>query len=116
MKLDSAVFYSNDLNRVEDFYSNVMGLRLDSKQEGRFISFMLDGGVRLGIKKTVEEREVPGAQTVFIGVEDIEETYAWAKESGVDILKPLSYLEGFGSNFSILDPDKNKLQFVQREG
>ncbi len=115
MKIDSVVFYSSDIDSIIDFYVNTVGLTLEYRQGEKYVSFLFDNGVRLGIKKTVEEREVPGAQTVFIGVENAEEIYKLMQAKKVDFHKPLGYMEGFGHNFAIYDPDKNKVQFIQRE-
>ena len=114
MKLDSAVFYSNDIPAVTDFYVKILGFKVEYQQVEKFVSFIFENGGRLGIKKAVEEREKPGAQTVFIGVEDIESVYNELKAKGVVIRKDLNTLAGFGKNFSILDPDQNKVQFVER--
>jgi predicted enzyme related to lactoylglutathione lyase len=116
MKLDSAVFYSNDINKVVEFYTTLLNIKVEYQRGDKYVSFLFDNGVRLGIKKAVEEREIPGAQTIFIQVENIEEYFNEVKNKNVTILKPLTN-EGFdiGSNFSILDPDKNKIQFISRE-
>lgn len=114
MKLDSAVFYSADLDSVINFYRDRLGFDVEYTQEGKFISFIFENGARLGIKKAVEEREVPGAQTVFVGVTDIGSLYGKLRGGGVEILKELIDQPGFGKNFSILDPDRNKIQFVER--
>ena len=70
MDLDSTVLYSNNIEEVTKFYQDVVGLELDYRQGDKFVSFKFSNGVRLGIKKAVENREKPGAQTFFIGVDD----------------------------------------------
>lgn len=50
MKLDSAVFYSNDLNEVIPFYWDVLGFEVEYIQEGKFVSFIFPNGAKLGIK------------------------------------------------------------------
>jgi predicted enzyme related to lactoylglutathione lyase len=114
MNLDSAVFYSNDIALVTKFYQTVLGFTLEYRQDDTFVSFIFPNGVRLGIKKKVEEREVPGAQTVFIAVDqDVQKLYEKLSAQGVEIYKKLTN-QAWGLNFSILDPDKNKVQFVQK--
>jgi predicted enzyme related to lactoylglutathione lyase len=112
--LDSAVFYSNDINKIVDFYVNFVGLELEYRQGDKFASFLFEGGGRLGVKLKAEDREVPGAQTVFIEVSEIEPLYEQMKQKGAEIIKELQVTKGFGQNFSILDPDQNKVQFVKR--
>lgn len=69
--------------------------------------------MKLGIKKAVEKREVPGHQTVFIEVDNIKEAYDQFKSKKVIFLKEL-VTEDWSTNFSILDPDGNKLQFIKK--
>lgn len=111
MKLQSAIFYSSDLGKVISFYKNIIGLEVDYIQEGIFASFNFENG-KLGIKQAKEEREVPGHQTIFIEVKNIRETYKELKDKNVKILKELTE-QDWGTNFSIADPDNNKLQFVE---
>lgn len=111
MNFDSAIFYSNDLEKVISFYQDELGLELDESQDGKYVSFRFANGVKLGIKKAVEEREVPGAQSIIIAVENIDELYKKAEKSGWEIYKTLRE-EPWGKNFSVLDPDGNKVQFV----
>ena len=113
MKLDSAVFYTNDLEKIIEFYRDILKFKVDYIQEGRFASFDL-GNAKLGVKQAKEECEIPGHQTVFIAVPDIEKVYKDIKSKDVEILKELVD-EDWGKNFSILDPDGNKVQFVERE-
>lgn len=113
MKIHSAIFYTKDLNGIISFYRDVVGLEVNYIQEGKFASFKLGNGC-LGIKQASEEREVPGHQTVFIEVENIEETYDQFKEKGIKFLKELTK-EDWATNFSFLDPDGNKLQFVSKK-
>jgi len=73
MNFDSAVFYTNDLGKVLDFYKDILGITLEFKDEERYLSFIFPNGARLGIKRKTTDREIPGAQTVIFSVEkDIE--------------------------------------------
>ena len=114
MNIDSTVFYSNDINSVVDFYRDIIGLTVEYQQSDKYVSFLFENGVRLGIKRAAEEREIPGAQTIFIAANDIETLYYKFLDVGVTISKELQLNVGFGLNFSILDPDNNKVQFVDR--
>lgn len=112
MKLHSAVFYTHDIDAVEDFYTNKLGLKLDYRAGDKFISFWLSNGVKLGIKKATEDREVPGAQTVFLEVDNVHDWYKKAQDKGLNILKELTE-ESWATNFSVLDPDENKVQIIE---
>ena len=111
MNLDSAVFYTNDIDRIIDYYVSKLGLILEYTTPGRFVSFIFRNGARLSIKKVTEEREIPGAQSVFIAVTDIENLYNDIKSKGLEIRKELTYKD-YGIEFDILDPDKNKVVFI----
>lgn len=113
MRLHSAIFYTKYLNEIIKFYKNIIGLEVNYIQKGKFISFKLENG-NLGIKQVQEEREVPGHQTVFIEVEDIEKTYDEFKKKGITFRKELTK-EDWATNFSFLDPDNNKLQFISKK-
>ena len=112
MKLHSAVFYTNNIDEVERFYNKTLGLEIEYRSGNKFISLIFPNKVRLGIKKASEDREVPGKQTIFIEVKDIDNWYAKAKDLKLNILKELTE-ESWATNFSVLDPDKNKVQFIQ---
>lgn len=112
MDLDSAIFYSHDINQVIAFYRDILGFEIEYHQEGRFVSFIFPNGSRLGIKKQREEREVPGHQTVFIAIKDIE-TFYDQLQSKVEIYKTLT-TEPWGKEFAILDADQNKILFIER--
>ncbi|MBA4320228.1 MAG: hypothetical protein C0412_17665 [Flavobacterium sp.] len=112
IKLDSAVFYTSDLARAVAFYRDIIGFEVDYVQSDRYASFNLSNA-KLGIKQAKEAREIPGHQTIFIECENIEEIYQQFKSKGVDILKELT-TEDWAINFSILDPDGNKVQYVKR--
>lgn len=112
MNLDSAVFYSNDIQEVIPFYQNILGFSVEYQTE-RFVSFIFQSGAKLGIKNKTDEREVPGFQTVFISTDSIGIIYDDLKEKGVEIYKELDE-KPWGKEFSILDPDKNKVLFIER--
>lgn len=113
MNLDSAVLYSNNINTAAAFYRDVIGLELEYQQGEKYVSFMFENGVRLGIKKAVEEREIPGAQTIFIGVDNAAATYEKYQKLGVDFHKQLA-TQSWGIEFAIYDPDRNKVEFLER--
>jgi len=114
MKLDATVLYSNNIEVVTKFYQETIGLELGYRQGDKFVSFEFANGVNLAIKKALEKREIPGAQTFFIGVDNARKMYEVMKEKNVDFYKELTE-ESWGIEFAILDPDKNKIEFIQRK-
>jgi predicted enzyme related to lactoylglutathione lyase len=109
MKLHSGIFYTNNIDTVEAFYID-LGFKVEYRSGDRFISFIIGDNGRLGIKKKTEVREIPGHQTIFIEVSDIENYYNKIKDKGLEILKPLTK-EEWATEFTILDPDGNKILF-----
>jgi len=112
--LDAVIFYTNDLTRATAFYTEQIGLKLEYKSGDKYASFLFDNGVKLGIKKASEDREVPGSQTFFLAVENAEAEYKKAQEKGLEIRKELVE-EEWAIEFSILDPDGNKIEYVQNK-
>jgi len=113
-KLDAVIFYTHDVPAVVDYYTNKIGLKLEYTSGDKYASFLFDNGVKLGIKKATEEREVPGSQTFFLAVVDAKAEYELAKQKGLHILKELVE-EEWALEFSVLDPDGNKVEYVQNK-
>lgn len=111
--MDSSIFYTNNIKVAKQFYLD-LGFNFDYEQSGKFVSFKFDNGVRFGIKQKMEEREMPGSQTIFVSADDIHGFYANIKTSGKYNISKELVSEGWAENFSILDPDGNKIQFIER--
>ena len=112
MDLDSANFYSKDIQAVIPFYRDILGMKIEYATE-RFVSFIFPNGAKLGIKNQIREREVPGFQTVFLSVEGIANLYAKHKEMKLEFYSGLTEFD-WGTEYSIIDPDGNKVLFVQK--
>lgn len=112
--LDAVIFYTKDLDTSVKFYTEQIGLKLEYKTKDKYASFLFDNNVKLGIKKASEEREVPGSQTFFLSVKDAKVEYEIAKQKGLNIRKKLTE-EQWALEFSVLDPDGNKIEFVQNK-
>mgnify|MGYP000850312278 CR=1 FL=1 len=108
MNLAYCIFYTNDLEMATSFYRDKIGLEVVSKDE-RFTTFRIGKGL-LGIKVHELDREVPGHQTAIIEDDKIDELYKLAQEQSWGIFTPLVF-EEWGKNFSILDPDGNRVEF-----
>jgi predicted enzyme related to lactoylglutathione lyase len=114
MQLNGAVFYSTDLDAIDDFYTN-LGFELEFREEDNYISFLLPQGGRLGVKLASEEREVPGHQTIQVLTNDIEACRAKVDKTDAEIYQDTRVIKDWGTYFEILDPDANKITFVQLE-
>jgi len=114
MKLDAVCFYTNNIDIAVAFYQDILGLILDYRRGDKFASFIFENGARLAIKKVVEEREVPGHQTLFVHADNIKELSIEMKRKKVVFYKELT-MKSWGAEFSILDPDNNKIVFVHKK-
>lgn len=111
MKVDSAVFYTKDVNAIIDFYQNVMGFGLLTRQGDAFCSFGLEGDAKLSIRIEMGEREAAGHQTVFIACDNIQEKYEEYEYKGANIPEGISEYD-WGIKFDVFDPDNNKVEFI----
>lgn len=112
MNLDSAVFYSKDIDKIADFYKNFMGFKLHSRQGNKFVSFIFPNGGKLAIRIEKGEREIAGHQTIFIGCEDIDEKFNELKIKGANFYREIEKYD-WGTSFDIIDPDNNKVEFIK---
>lgn len=112
--LEAVVFYTNDIDKVVNFYTRQIGLELEYRSGDKYASFLFDNGVKLGIKKAVEKREIPGSQTFFLATEDAKSEYENAQKKGLNIYEELVE-EPWALEFSVLDPDGNKIEYVQNK-
>lgn len=112
MNLDSVVFFTNDLEKTTPFYRDTLGFEVEYINPN-FASFIFPNGAKLGIKVPSKDREIPGHQTVFISMENIKKEIQNIKDKKLELYEVLSELEGWGKYFSILDPDGNKVLFIE---
>ena len=112
MKLHSAVFYSKDLEPLISFYEEYLEAKIEGRQGNRFMYVCLPDNSRIAIKVGNQQREVPGHQSVFLDVGDLEAWYQKALDKKVTIYKHLVQ-EPWGKEFSVLDPDGNKVVFYE---
>jgi predicted enzyme related to lactoylglutathione lyase len=112
MDLDSAILYTSDITRIRDFYENVVGLKVEYQDGEHYVSFIFPNGAKLGINKSALPREKPGVQTFFLRVTDIEKQYEKYKALNFDFYEPYKEYD-WGIYFAILDPDGNKIGFIQ---
>jgi catechol 2,3-dioxygenase-like lactoylglutathione lyase family enzyme len=113
MKLHSAVFYSTDIEPLKEFYVDFLGLEIEREAPNKFISFIFEDGVRLGVKVGDKPREIGGHGTIFVEVSNVEDWYKKAKDTDRKIYKELIE-QPWAKSFSVLDPDDNKVEFLEK--
>jgi predicted enzyme related to lactoylglutathione lyase len=102
------------MRKVIPFYTKTLRFDIEYHQGDSYISFIFNNDSRLGIKVKEKEREIPGKQTVIIEVKYIKKDYDRLKKKSIPFYKELQ-IESWGITFSILDPDGNKIEFVQKK-
>ncbi len=112
MDLDSAILYTNDIKKIRNFYEKVVGLTFEYQDGDHYVSFIFPNGAKLGINKSVLPREKPGVQTFFIRVTNAREHAEKYKKLGFAFYEPFEE-HSWGTYFAILDPDDNKIGFIQ---
>jgi predicted enzyme related to lactoylglutathione lyase len=112
MNFNTAIFYTRDINKTIDFYQGLLGLEIDYRRDDKYVSFIFFNKIKLGVKKAVEERENPGSQTIILSVNNIDDFYQEIKNKDIVIYDELTS-ESWGRTFSILDVDKNKIEFLE---
>jgi predicted enzyme related to lactoylglutathione lyase len=111
-QLYGAVFYTRNIDAVEEYYEK-LGFELEYREEDSYISFLLPTGGRLGIKLASEEREHPGYQAIQVEVDDVTACRKLSEKHSVNVYQETRVVEDWGTYFEILDPDNNKITFVQ---
>lgn len=112
MTIDTVIFYTNDIKAITSFYKNALGFKYEYGNN-RYSSFIFDNNVSLGIKQEEKDREVPGSQTVILKTKDILTLYKEINGKEIQVYKELTK-EDWGTTFSILDLDGNKIEFVEK--
>ena len=112
MNLDTVIFYTNDINKIIDFYQGLLNLEIEYRRDNEYVSFIFSNKVKIGIKKAVEERENPGSQTVIILLNNIDAFYQEVRNKNIVVYSELKN-EDWGRTFSILDIDGNKVEFLE---
>jgi predicted enzyme related to lactoylglutathione lyase len=112
LDLDSAILYTTDINRIREFYEKIIGLKFEYQDRDHYVSFIFPNGAKLGINKSTLPREIPGVQTFFLRVDDIKQQYEKYKKLEFEIYEPYQVYD-WGIYFAILDPDRNKIGFIQ---
>lgn len=113
MNFDSTIIYTSNLAKAIKFYQDILGLSLEYEDGEQYASFIFKNGARLGIEAKTKEREIPGAQTFILSIDEIDDLNNKLREAGVVFASEIKDYS-WGRHFSIFDPDNNKIEFVRR--
>ncbi len=112
MRLDTTIIYTSDIEKSIMFYRDLLGLELIFRDGKEYASFIFDNGSKLGIKTQAEERELPGAQTFIVTTPNLDNLSSRLKDRGIVFYSDIRDYP-WGRHFSILDPDRNKIEFIE---
>ncbi len=112
-KLNSAIFYVDDISKSLDFYTNVLGFELIENQ-GKFVRLKIgnEGGSFLALNAEHREFQTVGKQTISVESIDIESDYQKLKSLGVKIFDELQH-QSWGKYFAIEDLDGNHIDITE---
>lgn len=116
------VLYYRDQERAERFYTDVLGMRLLSKEPGRSLFFRAGASVFLlfGAQESMKAGTLPphGAEgpvhvCFLVRAEDYEGWKAYLRSCGVPILQEVRWERGV--TFYFRDPDGNLLEIANAD-
>jgi len=114
------ILYVDDLDEAERFYGEVLGLELDSRQDGLFVFFRCGPGMlllfepnRASTGRTVPAHGAhgPGHLCFAVAEADLDEWQARLQREGVAIEQEVSWPRG-GRSFYFRDPAGNSLELA----
>ena len=113
--------YAADLEQIERFYTDVLGLSVIAKEPGRHVFFRVGTGSVLlafnpkatlsGENHPVHGATGPGHFALGIRAESLDDWRAWLMDRGVAIEKEVTWPSG-GSSIYFRDPAGNSVELV----
>ncbi len=113
--------YADDLDQIERFYADVLGLPVIGREPGRHVFFRVGkGNVLLAFNPQVtlaggvlpaHEAKGPGHFALGIRAETLDAWRRWLTEKGVPIEKEMSWPNG-GASIYFRDPAGNSVELV----
>jgi predicted enzyme related to lactoylglutathione lyase len=115
--IELAWYVVNDLDTAIKYYTDVIGLTLEEKQEEfGWAELSGESGARLGLAQTQPGVEIPsGANAVItISVEELDQFLEDLKEQGATLLGEVMEIPGQVKMQMVRDPDGNYFQLVEK--
>ena len=109
--------WTDDLDRLVEFYDGTLGLPLRGKKEG-WVNFQW-GDLRLNLglhDRVAGKASDPYRIMISFGVTDIHGEHRRLSEMGVEFIRAPEQEEWGGWVATFLDPDGNVLQMLQQPG
>lgn len=116
MRLDSVIFWTDNMDRLLGFYRDRMGFEVDFESPG-FVVLRTDQGPQIAVGKHSEvigKTTEPYRVMANFAVEDCQAEYERLKARGVEFIREPSVDETDGVTLATFqDPDGNTLQLMQ---
>jgi catechol 2,3-dioxygenase-like lactoylglutathione lyase family enzyme len=109
--IDHVYYWTRDMDAAVSFYRDVVGLPLVRREGGEWAEFDGGGGVRFALHGT--DDETPGAGTVVLRVDDLEQARRTLESRGVAFDAYTGEVEGFARFATFRDPDGNPVQLIE---
>jgi predicted enzyme related to lactoylglutathione lyase len=116
MRLDSVIFWTDDMNRLLGFYRDRLGFEVDFESPD-FVALRTDQGAQICVGKHSEvsgKTKEPYRVMANFAVDDCQAEFERLKERGVSFIREPSVDENDGVILATFqDPDGNTLQLMQ---
>src|SRR5437868_13169524 len=105
----------NDVAAAADFYLRVLGMRIvwQPDPENAYLSSGCDNlALHCGSAGDRAAQSLDHLGFIAASVEELRAGYRWARENGVDIVRPLRHHRDGSVSYYIRDPDGNVIQVL----
>jgi catechol 2,3-dioxygenase-like lactoylglutathione lyase family enzyme len=109
VSLDGLTLHVKDVERSREFYARIPGAQLTVHRPGQFALFQI-GKARLGLLQLAQ-----GAFHLEMEVPDLERAYEQLRQAGIEPQSPPVRRPWGETDFHVLDPDGNILEFAAAE-
>ena len=109
--IDHVYYWTRDMDAAVAFYRDAVGLPLVRREGAEWAEFDGGSGVRFALHGT--EDETPGAGTVVLRVDDLEQARRTLEERGVTFDAYVGEVGGSARFATFRDPDGNPVQLIE---
>lgn len=111
MKLKNTIVYVKSMPRAAEFYQK-LGFSV-AQNSGKIISFVTDNPDQyFSVMEFRNSKRKPGMQLCTLMINNLEGFYKKCKLLGIPFEQDLDD-NGFGKVFAIVDPDGNRIEFME---
>ena len=104
-----------DVDQARQFYARVFGMRLvwQPDPDNAYLTSGIDNlALHRGDPGDAKEQALDHLGFIAGSIAEVENAYAWASSTGLDIVKPLAHHRDGSVSFYLRDPDHNLIQIL----